>query len=349
MVRRRPEDRGLVRHQHPGAEEGGVRRAVERDRRAVGPRQRLLREPGEHPAVRAELHQLVGAEQRDVHIAGAGDAEAVGEVERAGGPQGAQRAGAAVGPDRQPVEVATEQVERVGRRLLGDQERAAARLVDDAGGAELHPGQLLRPEPHARRAPGRGDPPDDVLPVVGDVERGVRPPGGVVRDRAAPARQIRDRRLHPEPAGADVEGQHPRPGLLQQHQPAARVGRRHLDAVGRLEILTGDRPRPLQRPARRPLEDARRHRVAGRVRVRRGVHPAVAGVHVDVRREAGRADPREDARLAVGLRGRGRQGLRRDDRQHRQHRQDGGPGACSHRFSSTSAAARSPERTAPSM
>ena len=259
-----------------------------------------------------------------------------GPVERLALPQLGERAGASVGSDCHLEQPPGGRVAGVHARLalLSDDQRASVGGERNAGGPELAAVELGVGQPRPGVAPARPDAPERRLAVVGDVEAAVRPPGCVVGDGAVGER--RQRRLV---AGARVEHERPRRRLVEQDQAARAVARRHLYAVGLVQRLPGDRPRAQERAVVLVLEHARGHGVAGRVVVGALVDPP-AGGDVGHGRKAGLGDQGEHARVpaVAASRGRGNKGKSRD-----------GQREPAPQPARTSFAARSPERTAPSM
>ena len=122
----------------------------------------------------------------------------------------ADRARLAAGADRDLVELA---------RWPGCRRRSPAVLCwltssvpavggeHDPGGPELEPVELRVLQPDRRLAAARRHPPDRRVVVVGDVERAVRAPGGVVGDRVGG-----ERRPGALPARCGGSGSAPAPG-----------------------------------------------------------------------------------------------------------------------------------------
>ena len=218
----------------------------------------------------------------------------------------------------------------------------------DPGGPELAArraaGPRARPRPRRRRGGTRQI---TCVGVVGDVELAALAPGGVVGKRS---RAGRSRRC----AGVPLRGfseQHPRRGLVEQDQAAAGVAGRHLDAVIGGEVLALDRPRAQQRAARASTRAPARapsrrwgscrcpRRRGGSGRRRRGPESPGSGSSAKT--------SRVEARARCAARRRRQRAIADQRRGEQRHEQRGRPLLTA--LSITSAAARSPERTAPSM
>ncbi len=358
----------LVGDQDPPTEERRAGGCVEGDLAAVVTGQRGLREALQLGAVGCD-HDELGARPRgrEVDAAGQGDPEPVGEVARTALPQQAQPSGPTV-PDRHPVELAGGRVRlaQTGGALLRHQQRAAVRSEEHPRGPEVATVEAPVREPDPGPAPSGRHTPDHGLAVVGDVELAARAPGGEVRDRRLvelvrgaarrrprPAgREVAEGRVAREPTGPRVQQQCPGGGPLQHHQPSTGVTGGDLDAVGLRQVLAGDGPRAQQRAPGGPLAHARPDLVARGVVVGPRVD-AVVRVGVDERRVAGGLHPGEDAGVPARSLGLCRGGHRRPGRRQRTGQEGYGRGdggdRSPHSRSSTSRAARSPARTAPSM
>jgi hypothetical protein len=205
---------------------------------------------------------------------------------------------------------------------------------------------------------------NDRLQVVGDVQRTAGSPGAIVRDRGVIAG--RRRAVRPCPSGSarwkvaepgvsveplpldvpvPVQQQDTCRAAVQQHQSPARVARGHLDPLVARQVLIGDHPGMQDRAVARVLPDERGPRPAVRVRVCALIDPAV-GRHVCPRRKAGLSDQREYPGVPPRSLLR-RRGSRAGEQKDGERATNGG--CAPHSSARISLAARSPERTAPSM
>src|SRR5204862_2315018 len=123
---------------------------------------------------------------------------------------------------------------------------------------DLPPVEAPIGQPTPRPATARPNPPDDALEIVGDIQRPIRTPGGVVRRRLGveqrrrttrtgrsgrAGREICEGRVAAEATVAGIEQERAgRPGAEEDESPA-RVGGGDLDPVRGGEVLAGDRPR----------------------------------------------------------------------------------------------------------
>jgi hypothetical protein len=354
------EERLVGDHEARSLEHDAGRR-IERDRGPVLARLGLGGEALELGAAGADDCDLVAPDERHVDVPRAGGPEPVRPVDGRALPDAAEAAGATVPADANRVQLAGRgiSVRAAGRALLHHQQRAAIRVEDDPRRPELASVELGIGEPDPRPAAAGRDAPDDRLTVVGDVERSVPPPCCVVRHRRLVAharraaarlvrtarRQIAKPRVLAELVPAQVQEQRAGRDPVQQDQSPPRVARRHLDALALGQVLAGHAPAPQEGPVARVLAHPRRAAVANRVLVRALVNAAV-GRHVRAGREARLADQREDARVPARPVC-GRHGERDAHEQDPECHERGE--STPHSSSRISLAARSPERTAPSM
>ena len=354
----------LVGHYQAGAQKAGAGGRVERDPGAVVAAAGRAGEALDlAPVGRQHRDLLRQPDQRHVDPPRRGDREAVREVAGPALPQLAERPGLAAGADRHRVELAGGRVERTqaGRAALRHVQALAAGGQHDAGGAELAAVEPLVGQPHRGRASPRRHAPHHSLAVVGHVQGAVRPPGAVVGDRRPVGQRrravgpglARGARLEVgeggeggEPAGVAIEPERARGRVVEHHEIAVRVAGGDLHAVVSRQVLPGHGPGPQRAHPCPCTRRPRRRRAAARIDVGALVDPAV-GMHVAQRGKAGRGDAGQqvgvEARPLGGARSRwdGGDCHRRERQRHRQRP--------SHSASFTSAAARSPERTAPSM